>query len=90
MLTQLSTVKTRLAVTVTDYDAILTAAINGLFARFDKETNRTLARTTAITEEFPADQAEPGVLPPGSPANETLQKCNVLPLIFIISDFSHC
>src|SRR5437016_14618066 len=43
MLTQLSTVKTRLAVVVTDYDDLLTNAIKAVSARFDKETNRTLA-----------------------------------------------
>ena len=46
MLTQLSTVKTRLALTVTDYDGILTKAIKAVCARFDKETNRTLARNS--------------------------------------------
>ena len=46
MLTQLSTVESRLALTVTDYDAILTNAIKAVSDRFDKETNRTLARTT--------------------------------------------
>src|SRR5882724_9317680 len=45
MLTQLSTVKTRLALTVTDYDGILTNAIKAVSDRFDKETNRTLSRT---------------------------------------------
>ena len=55
MLTQLATIKTRLAVVVTDYDDILTNAIKAVSARFDKECNRTLARSTGTTEEFSAD-----------------------------------
>src|SRR5712691_9894560 len=62
MLTQLSTVKSRLALVVTDYDGILTNAIS---ARFDKETNRTLARTTTATLEF--DAADTEILPPCYP-----------------------
>ena len=60
MLTQLSTVKARLAILESDtqYDALLTTAIKAVSARFDKETNRTLARTVGITEEFPADETE--------------------------------
>jgi hypothetical protein len=58
MLTQLATVKARLGISVTDYDDLLTAAIKAISTRFDKETNRTLARSTGATEEFPADQAE--------------------------------
>src|SRR5882762_3103542 len=58
MLTQLSTVKSRLGISVTDYDAILTAAIKAISTRFNKETNRTLARTTGMTDEFSADQTE--------------------------------
>ena len=65
MLTQLSTVKTRLALTVTDYDAILTNAIKAVSDRFGKETNRTLARTTTGTHEFDADETE--VSPPCYP-----------------------
>src|SRR6266480_1934045 len=65
MLTQLSTVKARLALTVTDYDGILTNAIKAVSDRFDKETNRTLARTTAATHEFGADETE--VSPPCYP-----------------------
>ncbi len=47
MLCQLSTVKARLALLDTDttYDALLTSAIQAVSARFEKETNRTLART---------------------------------------------
>src|SRR3989441_6631475 len=51
MLTQLSTVKSRLALTVTDYDGILTSAIKAVSDRFDKECNRNLARTTGATHE---------------------------------------
>ena len=58
MLTQLTTVKSRLALTVTDYDVILTNAIKAISARFDKETNRTLARTTTATHEFHAADTE--------------------------------
>ena len=56
MLTTLSTVKTRLAISEADTtnDAILTAAIKSVSARFDKETNRPLART------YPGDRARPG------------------------------
>ncbi len=65
MLTQLNTVKSRLALTVTDYDDILTSAIKAVSARFDKECNRTLARTTASTHEFDSNDTE--ILPPRYP-----------------------
>src|SRR2546426_1816169 len=58
MLTQLSTVKSRLALTVTDYDGILTSAIEAVSDRFDKECNRNLARTEAATHEFDANDTE--------------------------------
>src|SRR6266850_7298449 len=60
MLAQLSTVKTRLGIDEFDLssDAILTNAINAISVRFDKETNRTLARTTSATQEFSADDTE--------------------------------
>src|SRR5882762_10845902 len=58
MLTQLSTVKSRLALTVTDYDDLLTNAIRAVSARFDKETNRTLARTVAVCQDFDATDTE--------------------------------
>jgi hypothetical protein len=47
MLTQLSTLKARLSIPGTDttHDSLLTAAIAAASARFDRETNRTLART---------------------------------------------
>src|SRR5881396_3780774 len=65
MLTQLTTVKSRLALTVTDYDDLLTSAIKAVSARFDKETNRTLAHTTTATHEFNANDTE--ILPPCYP-----------------------
>src|SRR5438552_1012605 len=54
MLTQLSTVKARLAIDPLDttYDDLLTNAINAVSARFDKECNRALARTVGLTDEF--------------------------------------
>ena len=58
MLTQLSTVKSRLALVVSDYDGILTNAIKAVSDRFDKECNRNLARTTAATHEFGANDTE--------------------------------
>ena len=54
MVTQLSTVKARLAITVTDFDGILTNAIKAVSTRFDKETNRTPARTENHQTRFPA------------------------------------
>src|SRR6266436_5693635 len=65
MLTQLSTVKARLALIATDYDGILTNAIKAVSDRFDKETNRTLARTASATHEFDASDTE--ILPPCYP-----------------------
>src|SRR4051794_19561123 len=58
MLTQLSTVKDRLAITVTTYDTLLTNAIKAVSDRFDKLTNRTLSRTVDITQEFLANDTE--------------------------------
>ena len=65
MLTQLSTVKARLALTLTDYDSLLPSAIKAVSDRFDKETNRILARTTTATHEF--DAADTEILPPCFP-----------------------
>jgi len=65
MLTQLSTIKSRLALTVTDYDGILTSAIKAVSDRFDKETNRTLSRSTTATHDFEAADTE--ILPPCYP-----------------------
>jgi hypothetical protein len=60
MLTQLSTVKTRLSIPDTDVtqDDLLTFIIEAISARFDQETNRTLARTEDATFEFDADDSE--------------------------------
>jgi hypothetical protein len=73
MLTQLSTVKGRLGIDAANpqYDALLTNAIKSLSARFDKETNRTLARTVAATHEFPVYDTE--ISPPSYPI-ETVTK----------------
>ncbi len=65
MLTQLSTIKSRLALITTDYDDLLTNAIRAVSTRFDKETNRTFSRTTTATHEFDADGTE--ILPPCYP-----------------------
>src|SRR2546426_10513792 len=67
MLTQLSTVKSRLSIPELDttYDGLLTSAIKAISDRFDKETNRTLARTTSATHEFDATDTE--ILPPTYP-----------------------
>src|SRR5258708_21085014 len=61
MLTQLATIKSRLALTVTTYDDILTSAIKGISVRFDKECNRTFARTEGIVEEFSGADTEVAV-----------------------------
>jgi hypothetical protein len=60
MLTQLSTIKARLAIDPVDLknDAILTNALRAVTARFDRETNRTLARTVNVMDEFQADETE--------------------------------
>ena len=63
MLVQLPTVKSRLQILDTDtiHDALLTSAIEAISARFDKETNRTLARTENATDEFDAADTEVSV-----------------------------
>ena len=60
MLTQLPTLKSRLGILDTDTtnDALLTAAIQAVSARFDLETNRSLARTENLEQEFTADTTE--------------------------------
>jgi len=58
MLTQLSTLKARLEITVTTYDDLLTNAIKAVSARFDKECNRVFARDIDIAQEFSADRTE--------------------------------
>ncbi len=54
MLAQLSTVKARLALDPIDltFDALLLRAIEAVSARFDLETNRTLARSVDFQQEF--------------------------------------
>ena len=60
MLTQLATVKARLGIALVDtqYDDLLTRAIGAVSGRFDRECNRTLARTVGATLEFPATDLE--------------------------------
>jgi hypothetical protein len=60
MLTQLNTVKSRLSVDAFDvkYDSLLILLINAVSQRFDKECNRTFARTTNLAEEFSAEMLE--------------------------------
>jgi len=58
MLTQLSTVKTRLNITDTSFDALLTNVIAGFSERFDRECNRKFARQVNAIEEFAADGIE--------------------------------
>jgi hypothetical protein len=66
MLTQLPTLKARLAIPAIDvqYDDLLTTALTAISARFDRETNRTLARTVNATFEF-TDDTE--IIPPCYP-----------------------
>ena len=58
MLTQLTTVKARLEISVSTYDDLLNRAIDAVSARFDRECNRTLARTVGATQEFSARGTE--------------------------------
>src|SRR5436309_8184459 len=60
MLTELSSLKSRLAIEDTNVlsDDLLTFIIEAVSARFDQETNRTLARTENATFEFDADDLE--------------------------------
>ncbi len=60
MLVQLSTVKARLEIAPADTtkDDLLTRAIEAVGAKFDRECNRTLARTVDATQEFPATDSE--------------------------------
>ncbi len=64
MLAQLSTLKARLAIADTDlqYDDLLTSALAATSAMFEKECNRTFARTVDATYEFDADDLE--LVPP--------------------------
>src|SRR6266566_120021 len=58
MLTQLTTVKARLEISVSTYDDLLNRAIDAVSARFERECNRTLARGVGVTQEFPGTDAE--------------------------------
>lgn len=60
MLTQLATLKARLGLPESDVkdDDLLNALIEAVSGRFDKETNRTLARGAAVTEEFSGEECE--------------------------------
>ena len=60
MLTQLATVKARLDILPgdTSADDFLTRAIEAVSARFDRECNRTLARTVDATQEFAGSDTE--------------------------------
>src|SRR5436305_102305 len=60
MLAQLSTLKSRLGIDEfnVQYDTLLTNALTALSARFDRECNRTFARTAAATHEFDATDLE--------------------------------
>ena len=58
LVTQLSTIKTRLGITDTTDDTLLTNLIEFASARFERETNRSLDRAVATPEEFSADQTE--------------------------------
>src|SRR5436309_2381037 len=73
MLTQLTTLKSRLGIDEFDvkYDTLLTNAINAISTRFDSECNRTLTRTVGTVHEFSAD--DPEILVPCYPV-ETVTK----------------
>jgi hypothetical protein len=60
MLTQLSTIKTRLAIDPYDIkdDPLLTNLIALVSARFDNQTNRKLTYTQNTTDEFQGDETE--------------------------------
>ncbi len=60
MLTQLSTLKSRLGILETDtqFDALLTNTLGAVGERFDKECRRRLARTESVTQEFPPEDRE--------------------------------
>src|SRR5690242_16290863 len=60
MLTQLSTLKSRLAIDESDvqFDSILTNTLQALHRRFDSFCNRTFARTVNATYEFDPSDTE--------------------------------
>lgn len=63
MLCELNTLKTRLKIAEADVvdDAVLTAFIEAVSGRFDKETNRTLAYAAAATYDFRGDEMDVAV-----------------------------
>ncbi len=60
MLTQLSTLKSRLGILETDpqFDTLLMNALLAVGARFDKECRRRLVRTENFSQEFPPTDRE--------------------------------
>ena len=60
MLTDLATIKTRLGLDPFEatHDALLLRAIVAFSSRFDRETNRILARTENVTCEFPIQDTQ--------------------------------
>ncbi|SRR5258706_382584 len=58
MLTQLTTIKSRLSILDTDSDALLTNSLKAVSARFDNECNRTFARAVNALHEFSAGEIE--------------------------------
>jgi hypothetical protein len=73
MLTQLLTLKSRLALSPFEpaEDALLTTAIRAVSARFDRECCRTFARSVDAIEEFNGDERE--IRPAGYPI-ESIRK----------------
>lgn len=63
MLCELLTLKTRLKIAEADVvdDAVLTAFIEAVSGRFDKETNRTLAYSASATYDFRGDEMDVAV-----------------------------
>src|SRR6266481_3476230 len=58
--TTLATLKARLAIEEfnVEFDSLLTSAMDAISARFDRECNRTFARTENLTHEFAGDDLE--------------------------------
>ena len=58
MLTQLSSIKSRLGIADTTDDALLTNLIKFASGRFDRDCNRLFARQASATDEFSANSCE--------------------------------
>src|SRR4051794_40918554 len=58
MLTTINTLRSRLELTVPDYDDLLGNAIKAVSARFEKECNRVFGTDDGSTYEFRADDTE--------------------------------